>query len=106
MLAEQIDDVGGVILADMHLQVLVKMFKEKSDVKKALEKELAKIKEEICMEIANDDTLVNNDGEVIATYKMSSPVTRFDKDKLATDLPHIYEKYVYKGDPVRTFLVK
>lgn len=106
MIAEKMDELSDIVLADFNTEVLVNLFKEKNALKKKLEEELAKIREAICIELADSEMLVNESGEVLATYRLSSPVTRFDKDRLALELPNIYEKYVYKGDPVRTFLVK
>ena len=106
LIMEELRNCPETLVADLELQKLVDIYKEKVKEKKSLEKELSILKEHICSKIEDKTQLVSSDGELLATYKWSKPVCKFNKELFEKQMPGMYEKYVVEGDPVRSFLVK
>lgn len=109
----KIDDISEsdsnnskMMLADLKIESLVKEYKEKNEEKKEIETDLAELKQVICLLMRENESLVNEDGEIIVTWSFSKPVKRFNLKLFKEDMPFIYEQYELEGDPVRTFLVK
>lgn len=55
---------------------------------------------------ASGDTLIDNSGSTLLTYKISNSRKTFDAKALEKDMPEIYQKYLKQSDPVRRFLLK
>ena len=73
-----------------------------ADLKKR-EKELSvKVKDYI----GDNDTLTNEDGEVIATWKMTKPTMSLNTKALMKDEPEIYRKYAKERKASRRFILK
>ena len=76
----------------------------KAEIKK-LESEANAIKKNLITNYMKDtDTLLNNDGHVIATYKKAIRIT-FDAKTFAADHKSLYEDYCIMRE-VSTFLAK
>lgn len=52
------------------------------------------------------DTLVNESGETLLTYKLTNGRKTFDSKAFQKDHPSLYEKYLKNGEPSRRFLLK
>jgi len=68
-------------------------------------KEEKELKAAIMKKLGEADTLVDGD-TVLATWKMSKPVTRFDQKLLKEEQPEVYDKYLTEGSPQRRLLIK
>lgn len=106
LIMEGLRNCMETLIADSELERFVKIYKEKVKEKKALEKELSTLKEYICSKIDDKTQLVSSDGELMATYKWSKPVNKFNKELFEKELPGVYEKYVVESDSIRSFLIK
>ena len=56
--------------------------------------------------LGDQDTLIEPDGKVLATWKMSKASARFDAKALQAADPESYNKYLKAGEPSRRFLLK
>lgn len=52
------------------------------------------------------DTLIDNGGATLLTYKLSNGRKSFDAKALEKEMPEIYQKYLKNGEPSRRFLLK
>lgn len=52
------------------------------------------------------ETLLDDGGNVLATWKLAKAPERFDAKALKVEHPEIYEKFVKVGEPSRRFLLK
>jgi len=52
------------------------------------------------------DSIVNESGETLLTYKLTSGRKTFDSKAFQKDHPSLYEKYLKNGEPSRRFLLK
>ena len=76
----------------------------KNDLK-TTEEELDGIKEQLKLMLGNAERL-EYAGEVLATWKASKPVSRFDAKSFQVEYPELYKSYLKEGVPVRSFLLK
>lgn len=106
LIMEELINCMETLIADDDLTRFVKIYKEKIKEKKALDKELNALKEYICSKIDDKTQLVSSEGELLATYKWSKPVNKFNKELFEKDMPGLYEKYIVESESIRSFLVK
>lgn len=52
------------------------------------------------------DTLIDNGGNTLLTYKLSNGRKSFDAKALEREMPEVYQKYLKNGEPSRRFLLK
>ncbi len=52
------------------------------------------------------DTLVDDEGNILATWKASKPAQRFDAKALQAAHPDLYAKFLRAGEPSRRFILK
>lgn len=52
------------------------------------------------------DTLINNDGSILLTYKLANGRKSFDTKAFEKDYPELYQCYVKVGEPSKRFLLK
>lgn len=71
-----------------------------------LEKQKQEAEEKLKLALKNKETLLAPTGEVIATWKPTKPVKRFDANALKKEHEDIYSKYVKECDGYRRFLIK
>jgi len=81
----------------------LKLVKEES---KMLEDKVNKLKLEIQEYMQDYDVLVNDSGEIVASWKNTSPRAFLDLKRLKQDCQDIYLKYVNYAKQSRIFLVK
>lgn len=73
---------------------------------KELENKCEDVKVAIKLLMKDADTLVDRSGKVIATWKFTKPKRKFDDDKLQTEHPDIYEKYLGEEKSQRKLCIK
>lgn len=56
--------------------------------------------------MGNNSVLLDNKGDILATWKSSKPRSSFDSKTLQKEMPELYEKYITLGKGYRTFLIK
>ena len=73
-------------------------------------KDLAKqeeiLKAHIMKHLGEADTLVDDAGNVLCTWKLSKPTKRLDTKALQAEMVEVYQKFLKEGDPSRRFLIK
>lgn len=94
------------LLADEKLMALIEEYREVKATYDELEILVNELKNAICDHMDLHDTLVNSDGEIMATWKYTHPRTRLDVKKLGSDHPELYLQYSVQDPPSRRFLVK
>jgi hypothetical protein len=52
------------------------------------------------------DSIVNESGETLLTYKLTSGRKTFDSKAFEKDHPNLYQKYIRTSEPQRRFLLK
>ena len=56
--------------------------------------------------IGQNDTLIDVDGSVLATFKSAKPSKKFDSETFKKEMPEVYERYSKLVDGSRRFLIK
>lgn len=94
------------VIADDELKALIGTYSLLNNRINADTKEKQKLKDLIALRVKDSDTILDNSGKVLATYKHIKQSTLFDDKKLAKEMPDIYEKYTYLGKLQRRFNLK
>lgn len=95
-----------MIYATPAIEDMVKRMKDLSATVKQLEDEKEELKGNVALYMGEDDTLADNYGNIIVTWKTAKATERFDSKAFKADYPGLYEKYLKQGEPTRRFLVK
>lgn len=72
-----------------------------SEQEKHLKKEKDLLKKDLLSLVGDAEDFIDDNGEEIATYRMSKPVTKFNKELFVAENPALYEKYVYEDIGIR-----
>lgn len=72
---------------------------------KDLETSLEIHKKDVQLYMQNHDTLLDKSGKILATWKYTRPINRFDAKRLKIDDVLMYEKYMRKDEPQRRFKI-
>jgi putative phage-type endonuclease len=86
-------------------ELVIKMIKLSAEIK-AKELEYKAVKDSIAVYMKDADTLIDSAGNVMATWKYTKPISRFDKESLEKDYPDVYKKYLTTTAPQRRFNIK
>lgn len=73
---------------------------------KKLEEQESTLRDAIVSYIGQNDTLIDVDGSVLATFKSAKPSKKFDSDTFKKEMPEVYERYSKVVDGSRRFLIK
>lgn len=71
-----------------------------------LEKKKEVYKMEVMDFMKDADTLITDQEKLLATWKSSKPIVRFDITSFKEDCPDLYPDYCKEGKSTRTFLIK
>jgi hypothetical protein len=82
------------------------MLRDNRSQMKILESVEEETKKEIMEFMAEADTLVNLKGDVLATWKQTKEVTRFNLEFFKTAHKALYDKYLQTTEGARRFLLK
>jgi putative phage-type endonuclease len=108
-MAEQIKSFKaypGEVRADDEVLALVAELRQVGNRLKEMAEHEANLKQHIQIYMAERDTLLDNAGNVLATWKEAKPTVRLDSKALKAEAPEIYEKYSTVGEATRRFLLK
>lgn len=96
----------GRIVATSEVRQAVENLRIVKQTIKSLEEQEAAERFTILSFMAEHDTLVDQDGNTLATWKEAKPATRLDTKRLKEEQPDLYELYARQGEPSRRFLLK
>lgn len=88
---------------DIHMKV-IELKLNKEDIYD-LNKKNKILEEDIKSYMKDNDTLVNDSGIILVTWKNQSPRITFDHKRLQAEMPDIYDKYKQKTDSIRVFRI-
>ena len=97
-------DGKTVFATDETVELWQRAVQLKSDLK-TTETELEELKEQFKLILGNAERL-EYAGEILATWKASKPVSRFDAKTFQVEYPDLYKSYLKEGAPVRSLLLK
>ena len=98
--------VGAVIASAAAILDVVNLRQVREEMK-ALEEREEFLKGNLITFIGESgDTIINESGEPLVTYKMSNGRKTFDGKAFQKDNPELYQKYLKTGEPSRRFLIK
>ena len=97
-------DGKTVFATDETVELWQRAVQLKNDLK-TTENELEQLKEQLKLMLGNAERL-EYAGEVLATWKASKPVSRFDAKSFQVEYPDLYKSYLKEGAPVRSLLLK
>jgi putative phage-type endonuclease len=100
------DTTPEPLIATATLEEKINLLKTANEHIKRLEKDAELLKVSVFSEMKDKDTLVDAMGNVLATWKKTRPVHRFDSATFAYDHQDLYVKYLKEGSPQRRFLLK
>jgi putative phage-type endonuclease len=99
-------DAGTTVVADAQTIEQWLALSEEVAERKALEKTIDLRKGLIQAQMLDAANLVDADGVLLATWKTTKPVGRFDEAALKAEHPDIWKQYRRAGLPQRRFLLK
>lgn len=97
---------GGSKKANIEIESKLQQLKLVREESKMLEDKVNKLKLEIQEYMRDYDVLVNDSGEVVASWKNTSPRAFLDLKRLKQECQDIYLKYVNYAKQSRIFLIK
>lgn len=71
-----------------------------------LEPVLKNYEEELRLFMKDHDTLIDESGQILATWKYTKPINRFNAKKLKEDNEKLWNKYLGKEDPQRRLVIR
>ena len=98
--------LGTSIRANQEIGVLIPVLKGEMHLAKATADDVEHCKLQIMNFMGEHDTLIDEDGKVLVTWKQVSPNDAFDTNQFKQDYPHLYEQYLQPRASYRRFLVK
>lgn len=97
----------GAIVADDNVIRAVEVIKGTRAQIKELEEHEEAWKARLIIALGDaGDTLVDDAGNVLVTYKLANGRKSFDSKTFEKDQPNLYQKYLKTGEPSRRFLLK
>ena len=97
---------ASIVAAGPEIVELHERIKVLSAQGKDIESQLEQAKTEVMTFLGENDTVVDQAGRQLFTWKSSKPREGFDKDLLKLEMPEVYRKYVKEGASSRRFLTK
>lgn len=94
------------VIADGDLSIAVDELRDTKAIIKDAQDKQKKLEDKIKVYMTDKSTLLNIDGKIAATWKVSKPRKTFDSKALELDNRELYEKYTKEGKPSRRFLLK
>lgn len=91
------------IIVDDEIAALVSALSTVNSAIKSSEETQKIIKEKIQLYMKDHDTLLDNSGKIVATWKYTKPINRFDAKQLRYDDPILWGKYMRTDEPQRRF---
>lgn len=99
------DDAQSYLQIDHKTHILLKSIKLIKNEISVLKKKEEMYKKELLKKIGEHEELIDDCGEVVATYRRTKPVTKFDNQRFKNENPDIYEKYVYEDLGFRRLVI-
>lgn len=93
------------LVADENLEILLQEYRELHEDVALLTKKLQKYREMICQSMGENEVLIGAGGEILATWKRTKPITRFNQSRLKEAMPDVYEAFKEVSEPQRRFNV-
>lgn len=106
MVARFAKSKGGTITADEFIMRQVRELLDVREDMKHLQKTEEQLKAAIMGALGESETLVDERGSTLVTWKMIKPGMRFDSKRFSEDHMELYEAYLIEGKPTRQFRVK
>lgn len=94
------------LIADDELLQLLEAYKTVNSAISSSEDTKEILKNKIALLVKNYDTILDNSGKILATWKFTKPIASFDKKKFIKDHPALCKKYETIGDPRRQLRLK
>ena len=99
-------DAGTTVVADAQTLDQLAALREEVAQRKALDKTIDLRKGLVQAQMLEAANLVDTDGVLLATWKTTKPVGRFDEAALKIEMPDVWKQYRRAGLPQRRFLLK
>lgn len=96
-----IDNLFTMQVDDETLNILeqIRMLRKQE---KQIKTSIGNLRELLLDRIGDHEELIDGDGCPIASYRMSKPVQKFNKDLFKAQHPKLYDQYMYEDIGVRT----
>lgn len=94
------------VLADSDCLAAIMQLKELNEFLKREQEQVEHLKSIIMTTLGENDTLVDADGRVLATWKQSKERESFDSKLFQKDHPELFTEYLKTGKASRRFLLK
>ena len=96
---------GKTITANKEITDILSDLKEMKATKSELENEIEELTDRVKVYFTDEESLVDIDGHVLATFKASKGRTSLDSKKLAADYPDVYNACLRMGSGTRTLRI-
>lgn len=97
---------GKTLTADVDTIAALDHIKDLKAQAKVLDDEIAQLTDSIKAKFTDEEAMIDNDGNVLATFKTTSGRTTIDSKKLKNDYPDIYAVCCKTSAGSRTLLIK
>lgn len=98
--------VANAVIADRETVHAIESLRELNTQAKTLDAHIEACKADIMRALGEFDTLIDDAGHVLCTWKSAKPATRFDSKALQATHPDIYSQFLKAGESSRRFLIK
>lgn len=92
--------------SDENIEAYVDLYQKACKEIKALKDSKQKYKDQIALFMKDHEFLSDISGRIIATWKFTKPVNRFDAKSFENDHKDLYQKYIKQGEPQRRFKIE
>lgn len=97
---------ADAVIADREAVYAVETLRDLNAQAKRLDESIERYKADIMRALGESDTLIDDAGNVLCTWKAAKPAMRLDSKALQAAHPDIYSQYLKAGEVSRRFLIK
>lgn len=97
---------ANAVVADREAVYAIESLRELTAKAKTIEAHIEACKADIMRSLGESDTLIDDAGHVLCTWKAAKPSMRFDAKALQAEHPELYSQYLKASEASRRFLLK
>lgn len=98
--------INGAKVATPEISEILSKYKELKEHSSAVEERMQNLRKQLCLAIGDNETIEDDMGKCLATWKYVKGNRRFDADRFKEECPDMHRKYVVDGNPYRRLLIK
>jgi putative phage-type endonuclease len=94
------------IIADQSIEAALELIEQSKNSIKSIEKEKEQLEAKVKLFMGKNENLLDSSGKIVASWKPTAPIKRFDVTSFKKDNEDQYSKYIKQTESSRRFSIK